>query len=52
MTVQRFIDDRAVSWVEKNVAIIGWRDAPTAEHIREWHRVGREIAKQYPRAGA
>lgn len=52
MTVRRFVDDRSFSWIERSVAIIGWRDAPTADHIREWHRIGREIAKAYPGAGA
>jgi len=52
MTVRPFLDERGVVRVERNVVIFGWRDAPTANHILEWHRIGREVAKTYPRAGA
>jgi len=47
-----FEDERAVMGTVRNVAFVGWREAPLVAHVREWHRLGRNIAKAHPGAGA
>ena len=31
----------------RNVAFVGWRDAPTATQMREWHRLAHLLAKEH-----
>jgi hypothetical protein len=52
VTVRPFLDDRAFYSVLRNVMIVGWRDAPLADHIREWHRIGKEVAREHRGTGA
>jgi hypothetical protein len=51
--LEKFFEDaRCLIHRERNIAFVGWRDAPRVEQIREWHRVGRAIAKDFPGEGA
>ena len=45
-------DDCAIIASARNVTFAGWRNAARAEHIREWHRVGRNVARQHRGTGA
>ena len=54
MTEPRILvdDDTALITIARNVAVCGWRNAPRVEHVRTWHRAGREIARAFPGVGA
>jgi hypothetical protein len=45
-------DEVALITITRNVAICGWRNAPRLEHVRMWHRAGKEIARAHPGVGA
>lgn len=45
-------DERVILARVRNVAFVGWRAEPQATHIREWHRLGKSIAREHPGAGA
>jgi hypothetical protein len=41
------VDDRAVIARIRNVGFVGWRDAPTIEHMVAWHRLARTLHKEH-----
>ena len=43
---------RALFASVRNVAIVGWREAPLPEDIREWHRFGQTMARTHPAGSA
>ncbi len=46
------VDDRAVIARIRNVGFVGWRDAPTLDHMVAWHRLARTLHKEHGAANA
>ena len=50
--VRTYEDETAIFGRVRNVALVGWREAPSVAAIRAWQRLGHTIGKDHPGAGA
>lgn len=50
--VRVYEDETAIFGRVRNVALVGWREAPSVAAIRAWQRLGHTIGKDHPGAGA